>query len=168
MRDHPPLLQLETQRRLLSFVDARLQAMLDDRLHAQGGGEAGGDDGHGRAGVEGRRDAQQPAGIDALANDIQVTVFGMLAATPKLPFDPGGIAILGGGVRASLSRFTASQAQPNALLRGDPGFAPVVILPDIADTSATDRGNRYLNGIRFTAYAQNAIQVVAISGTVNL
>ena len=30
MRDHPPLLQLETQRRLLSFVDARLQAMLYD------------------------------------------------------------------------------------------------------------------------------------------
>ena len=107
-------------------------------------------------------------GIDALANDIQVTVFGMLAATPKLPFDPGGIAILGGGVRAALSRFTASQVQPNALLRGDPGFAPVVILPDIADTSSTDRGIRYLNGIRFTAYAQNAIQVVAISGTVNL
>ncbi len=30
MRDQPPLLQLECQRRLLGFVDARLQSMLHD------------------------------------------------------------------------------------------------------------------------------------------
>lgn len=106
-------------------------------------------------------------GIDALAAAIQIAVFQVLRTSPKLPFDPGGIAIVGSAVRSVLSRFTATPQQPAALLRGDPGFAPVVLLPDIASTSSADRGNRYLNGIRFTAYAQNAIQVVAISGAVN-
>lgn len=106
-------------------------------------------------------------GIDALAATIQINEFTLLVNTPKLPFDPSGIAVLAGGVRDGLAQFTASPVQPANLLRGDPGYAPVVIPPTIASTSATDRGNRYLNQIRFTAYAQNAVQIVAVSGAVN-
>ncbi len=106
-------------------------------------------------------------GIDALAAEIQIAVFQVLRTSPKLPFDPAGIAIVGGAVRAALARFTATSTQPAALLRGDPGYAPQVFLPDISTISSADRGNRYLDGVRFTAYAQNAIQVVAISGAVN-
>ena len=106
-------------------------------------------------------------GIDALGAQIQVNEYNLLVSTPKLPFDPGGIAIMGGGVRAALDQFTATNVQPANLLRGDPGFAPQVFLPSIASTTPTDRGNRYLNRIRFSAYAQNAIQVAAISGAVN-
>ncbi len=106
-------------------------------------------------------------GIDALGARIQINEFQLLVTSPKLPFDPGGIAIMGGGVRSALTQFSATPVQPAALLRSDPGFAPQVFLPAIADTNSTDRGNRYLNGIRFTAYAQNAVQIVAISGAVN-
>jgi hypothetical protein len=106
-------------------------------------------------------------GIDALAASIQIAVYQLLVATPKPPLDPAGIAIIGNAVRGVLSRYTATPVQPAALLRGDPGYAPVVILPAIGDISTTDRGNRYLSGIRFTAYAQNAVQLVAISGAVN-
>ena len=106
-------------------------------------------------------------GIDALAARIQINEFQLLASSPKIPFDPGGIAILAGGVRSGLAQFTATPVQQAALLRSDPGYAPQVFPPAIADTNATDRGNRYLNSIRFTAYAQNAVQIVAISGAVN-
>ena len=106
-------------------------------------------------------------GIDALAARIQINEFQLVSSSPKIPFDPGGIAILAGGVRSGLAQFTATPVQQAALLRSDPGYAPQVFPPAIADTNATDRGNRYLNSIRFTAYAQNAVQIVAISGAVN-
>jgi hypothetical protein len=106
-------------------------------------------------------------GIDALAATIQTNEYGLLVSAPKLPFDPGGIAIMGGGVRSALDQFTATAQQSANLLRGDPGFSPQVFLPAIASTSAADRGNRYLNSIRFSCYAQNAIQVAAVSGAVN-
>lgn len=106
-------------------------------------------------------------GIDALTSDIQVAVYNLLVTSPKLPFDPAGIAIVGNAVRGVLANYTATSTQPANLLRGDPGFAPQVFLPDISTISTADRGNRYLNGIRFTAYGQNAVQIVGISGAVN-
>lgn len=105
-------------------------------------------------------------GIDALGVQIQFNVFVVLVASPKLPFDPGGIAIVGNAIRTALAQFTASPSSPNALLRSDPGFQPVVTLPDISTTTSTDRGNRLLKGIKFGAYAQNAVQTVQIIGVI--
>ena len=107
-------------------------------------------------------------GIDALAAKIQQQVYNLLVSTPKVAYDPIGIAMVGAEVQSALAQFTANSSSPAALLRNDPGFQPVVILPSIASTSSVDRGQRILRNVQFTAWAQNAIQVVQINGTINL
>lgn len=107
-------------------------------------------------------------GIDALISQIQINVFTLLVASPKVPYDPAGIALVGNAVSVALQQYTASPNNNAALLRGDPGFAPQVFLPSIASTTTSDRQQRILRNVTFTAYAQNAVQQIFISGTVNL
>lgn len=107
-------------------------------------------------------------GIDALGAQVQFQVFNLLVSQPKVPYDPFGIAMVGGEVRSALAQFTASASSPVALLRNDPGFKPTVILPDISTVVSADRQARILKNVNFTAYAQNAIQTVKINGTVNV
>jgi hypothetical protein len=106
-------------------------------------------------------------GIDALANDMQVEVFGLLASAPKVPFTSKGISSVAGAVAASLARFTASDAQPNALLSNDAGFQPQVLPPKIGSISQADKKDRILRKMNWTAVAAGAIQTVFIQGVVN-
>jgi hypothetical protein len=107
-------------------------------------------------------------GIDALAAQIQIQVYLLLLSLPKVPYDPIGIAMVGAEVQSALQQFTATPNAPAALLRGDPGFAPIVILPDIKVIPAIDRATRVLKNVLFVAYAQNAVQTVQINGVVNI
>lgn len=107
-------------------------------------------------------------GIDALGAQIQIQVYALLVSLPKVPYDPFGIAMVGGEMGSALKQFTASPSQPAALLRNDPGFQPQVLLPSIANIPKTDISTRVLKQMNFTAYAQQAIQTVQIQGTVNL
>jgi hypothetical protein len=107
-------------------------------------------------------------GIDALAAQIQIQEYVLLVTQPKVPYDPFGIAMMGGELKSALKQFTATPSQPAALLRSDPGFQPQVLLPDISTIAKTDISARVLKNLNFTAYAQQAIQTVQIQGTVNL
>jgi hypothetical protein len=106
-------------------------------------------------------------GIDALANDMQIEVFGLLASAPKVPFTSKGISSVAGAVAASLARFTATDAQPNALLSNDAGFQPQVLPPKIGDISQADKKARILRKMQWTAVAAGAIQTVFIQGVIN-
>lgn len=106
-------------------------------------------------------------GIDALGAQVQIQVYNLLITQPKVPYDPNGIAMVGGEVASAMGQFTATANRPLALLRNDPGFQPQVILPLIANTTAVDRGNRVLRNMNFVAYAQQGIQTVLINGSVN-
>lgn len=107
-------------------------------------------------------------GIDALGAAVQFQVYNLLVSQPKVPYDPFGIAMVGGEVRSALASFTASANAPVALLRNDPGFKPTVILPDVSTELSADRQARVLKNVNFVAYAQNAVQTVKINGTVNV
>jgi hypothetical protein len=106
-------------------------------------------------------------GIDALKNDIQVRVFGLLANSEKVPYTTAGISMVGAELRASLKSFTATPSQPNLFLSSDPGFEPVVTLPDIADISTADKQDRVLTNVNFTATTTGAIQNITIAGTLS-
>jgi hypothetical protein len=106
-------------------------------------------------------------GIDALTAQIQINEYSMLVSVPKVSFDPAGIAMVGAELRSALGQFTATPNQQAALLRNDPGFKPTITLPNISTVSSTDRANRLLKNVAFTAYAQNAVQTVQIAGVVN-
>lgn len=106
-------------------------------------------------------------GIDALAAQIQFNIYDLLVTTPKVSYDPFGIAMVGAEVRSALAQFSAASGKPAALLRSDPGFKATVTLPDISTVNATDRANRVLKNVSFTAYAQNAVQTVQVQGVVN-
>jgi hypothetical protein len=108
-------------------------------------------------------------GIDALSAAVQFNVYDLLVTSPKVPYDPFGIAMVGAEVRSALAQFTSPAQNPTAaLLRGDPGFAPIVTLPAISTVQPIDRQQRRLKGVGFVAYAQNAVQTVQIQGVVNI
>ena len=107
-------------------------------------------------------------GIDALAAQIQVQVYTLLVTLPKLPYDPAGLGMVATEIKSALQQFTASPSQPAALLRNDTGYQPTVSVPAMSTVTTADRGARILRNVQFTAYAQNAVQTVFISGTVNI
>jgi hypothetical protein len=106
-------------------------------------------------------------GIDALGAQIQTNVFTLLTTLPKLPYDANGYAMIGGAIAQALQSFSASPSNPNALLRTDPGFMWFVTLPATTAAATSDRSQRILKGVQFTAWAQNAVQTVQITGVVN-
>ena len=106
-------------------------------------------------------------GIDALQNDMQISVYGLLAAMPKVPYTQKGINAVAGAIAASLARFTASDSQPNALLSNDPGFAPAVIPPLVASVAQADKKARILRSMNWNATAAGAIHSVFIVGTIS-
>ena len=106
-------------------------------------------------------------GIDALANDMQVRVFGLMANSEKVPYDTAGITQVGTQMRASLASFTATPASPDLFLSNDPGVEPTVTLPDISTISTADKQTRVLRNANFTATTTGAIQDVIINGTLS-
>lgn len=101
-------------------------------------------------------------GVDALANDMQVNVFDLLVSNPKVPYTSKGIATIGGAIRASLNKFVAQ-----GFISNDPGFEFQIFLPSIATIPSADKKARVLNNVRFSAYAQGAIQKILIQGQIS-
>ena len=107
-------------------------------------------------------------GIDALAAQIQIQVYTLLVTLPKLPYDPSGLGMIAAEVKSALAQFTASASNPAALLRNDPGYQWSVSVPAMSTVTSIDRSTRTLRNVQFVAYAQNAVQTVMITGTVNI
>lgn len=101
-------------------------------------------------------------GIDGLTADMQLRVFTALVNSPKVPYTTKGIASIGAEVSASLQSFVDS-----GFISNDPGEQFQVSVPSITSVSTSDKLNRILRNVNFTAVAQGAIQKVIINGTLS-
>lgn len=100
-------------------------------------------------------------GIDWLTARIQEFVFSVLVQNPKVPYTDAGIAVIQAEVMRALALGVA-----NDFLSNDP--APLVTVPKAADVPPTDKANRILRDVKFTATLAGAIHAVVIRGKVSV
>jgi hypothetical protein len=100
-------------------------------------------------------------GRDWLKARMQERVFVKIQGAPKVPFTDPGIAQIQAEVDAQLL-----DGVEVGLLAADP--APVTTVPLAANVSATDKQNRLLPDISFTATLAGAIHTVEISGVLSV
>ena len=96
--------------------------------------------------------------IDALIAAIQEEVYAVIVNQPKLPYTDSSVSLVKSIIRGVLREFQASSAL-------DPETEPVVTAPLVADVSATDRANRLLPDVAFSARLAGAIHSITIQGT---
>jgi len=102
------------------------------------------------------------SGIDLLTFNIEVAVYAVLVAQNKVPYTDAGIQSLVSVIRAELEK--ATDTQNWGLLV--PGTI-TVSAPKAADVSSSDKANRILNDVTFTATLAGAIDKTVIRGTVS-
>jgi hypothetical protein len=115
------------------------------------------------------RDAKTAAGTfidlirdrDWLQARMETRLFSVLAATLKVPYTDRGIAALEAEVRAQLTEGIAA-----GYLSDSP--APVVTAPKASEVNPTDKANRLLNAISFSATIAGAIDQITVNGTVSI
>ncbi len=100
-------------------------------------------------------------GIDWLTSTIQSYVYSTLILNPKVPYTDAGITAIESQIRRALNL-----AISNNFIAQDPPYN--VIVPLAINVSPTDKANRVLNGVSFTATLAGAIQAVNITGTVSV
>lgn len=100
-------------------------------------------------------------GIDWLTARIQEFVFGVLVNNPKVPYTDAGIAVIQSQVMRALQL-----GVNNNFISTDP--LPLVTVPLAADVSPSDKANRILRNVKFTATVTGAIHAVRIQGTVSV
>lgn len=100
-------------------------------------------------------------GVDWLTARIQEFVFSVLVNNPKVPYTDAGIAVIESEVKRALSLGVS-----NDFLASDP--APRTSVPKAADVPPTDKANRILRNVKFTATLAGAIHAVVIRGTVSV
>jgi hypothetical protein len=99
-------------------------------------------------------------GIDWVTSNIQTAIFQALATNDKIPYTDDGIAAIVGIVKSVLSAAAAARIVV--------GSSIVVTAPKYADISSTDKSNRNLPSVKFSANMQGAINTVTVAGTVSL
>jgi hypothetical protein len=99
--------------------------------------------------------------IDWLHAEIQQDVWDTLAANEKLPFTDEGIQTVVAAIEGALRKGVQRGG-----LKKDPMYA--VTAPKVADVSLTDRANRKLPDIAFTAELAGAIHRLVIRGKVTV
>jgi hypothetical protein len=102
-------------------------------------------------------------GTDWLYARMREDVLALKLANPKLPFTDVGIGAVGQTVLTVLeSALPKSESEPS-LLAADP--RPSVTVPKASAVSSTNRANRVLPGVRFSARLAGAILSSQIAGT---
>jgi hypothetical protein len=101
-------------------------------------------------------------GIDWLRARISERVFTVLANAEKVPITNAGITTVAKEVDAQLQ--IAAGPQINFV----DGSTIVVKQPDVSQLDPTDKANRILNGITFTAELQGAVHKVYIDGFLSI
>ncbi len=94
-----------------------------------------------------------------LEKRIQEAIFASLVANEKLPYDNAGIAAVGSTLYSVLQ-----QAEDQGVISSSPKFT--VNVPLASSVSPTDRSDRILNNVSFTAYSGAGINRVQINGTI--
>lgn len=100
-------------------------------------------------------------GVDWLYARIQEAVFAVLANVEKIPFTDSGVASVVSTVKGVLTKGVKA-----TLLAVDP--APIVLAPAVKDVDTSDKINRFLPDVTFTATLAGAIHKVAISGVLSV
>ena len=99
--------------------------------------------------------------IAFLTARMQENVFTSMVNLPKLPYTADGLGIVESRIRQTLQLgIRVGGLAPNP--------APTVTIPDIDDISDTDKANRELNNVTFTAVLAGAIHKVTINGTLTV
>jgi Protein of unknown function (DUF3383) len=104
-------------------------------------------------------------GIDALTADIQESVLAVIAGSDKVPFNKAGFTVIEGTILGALKRFEAPDDSGVGLLNAG---SSVVIMPALESISLSDRQNRRLTGVKFTATLAGAVHFVSVVGTLSL
>lgn len=99
-------------------------------------------------------------GIDWIESRLQEAVFTELVNARKIPFTDEGVAVIENSIRGVLS-----DAADQGIIDKS---SIVVSVPKVSTISATDKGNRNLPDVNFSATLQGAIQKVVINGTVTV
>jgi hypothetical protein len=99
--------------------------------------------------------------IDWFESNLQADVIEDLVNSEKIPYTGAGIVVVENRV---WERIAAGIAAGGLADDGDHS----VTVPDIQDVSSTDKNNRILNDVEFTAYLAGAIHKVAIAGVVTV
>lgn len=100
-------------------------------------------------------------GIDWLQQRMAEDLFMRLVNSAKIPYTNAGIAIVEGVVRARLQ-----DAINRNILVDDESLT--ITVPDVSDTSQTDRAARTLRDVKFTARLAGAIHKIIVRGTVSV
>lgn len=95
--------------------------------------------------------------VDWLHANIQGAVLNLLLGAQKIPFDDTGISM----VTSTISAVLAQGVTNGGLVKGS--FS--VTAPLASAVSSIDRGNRVLNGVKFTGQLAGAVQTLVINGT---
>lgn len=104
-------------------------------------------------------------GIDWLQTHMQADVAAVLAGLPKLPFTDNGIALIRNAIDSRL-RLASTPAYGLILPDGQDPARPIsVIVPAASAVSPTDRGNRNLPNVSWSAGLAGAILTTSIFGT---
>lgn len=105
-------------------------------------------------------------GVDFIQARITERVFSRLVNSNKIPYTNAGINIIRDAILSVLNENKETANNIQALIAADP--EPVVTAPDALDVDSTDRINRVLPNVTFTARLAGAIHKVIIRGTVTV
>lgn len=98
--------------------------------------------------------------IDWLEARLQERIFTILIQNDKIPYTNAGVALIEAGIRAVLRQgVDAGGLDPDSI---------EVSVPDVADVDSTDRGNRLLPDVTFSARLTGGIHNIEISGVVTI
>lgn len=103
-------------------------------------------------------------GLDFLIDDIQTSVFGVLAGIDKVSYTDEDIELIAAAIRGCIARATSDEHK--ILSRGTPGSAtdpvPTIVFPAVADIDPATRATRQLpNGV-LVGRLQGAVHSVAM------
>lgn len=100
---------------------------------------------------------------DWLRSTIQLDVWAVLINNPKVEYDAAGISLIKGTIEGSLRK---GQTAPNNGLTTD--VTPVVTIAPVAQQAPSDRGQRRLRQIKWSARLSGALHGLQISGTLSV
>jgi hypothetical protein len=99
-------------------------------------------------------------GIDWLESRLQENIFALQVNSRKIPYTDAGIRL-----QVNVVKEVLQEAADNGLLLAT---SIVVTAPELSETSSTDRANRVLDSIDFTAQLQGAVHKTVIVGKVTV
>lgn len=104
---------------------------------------------------------------DWLQNDMQLRLFNLLIAHPKVPYTNSGITLIQNQMIASLKQGQKQGGIAEDEYDADDKLIPgwTVTVPNSAELSSSDKASRVLKGCKFHARLAGAVHVIEVNGT---